>query len=1033
MPLQRQLIDVPIVGGIDQKTDPQLSTRPTTLLNCCYRKSGAIEKRYGCELALSRSTADAPAAQLLTPISPSIPPSPLLLTSYGDSVVRVGARLLHSWSTGSSAWTYKDHVPSVNVTRSPVSMVGTQAWFGDVSTDGTYNCYVWCDATSRFGTGSIWAQISNATTGEVVRAPYYLGEGRQVKTCFITGNFIVTWVDSVSFDIKAIAAPVATLTFGTASTIITNGIKSGGSSATAYALEAVGASYAIGYETSAPAMSIKVFSAAHANTSTTATGFTLTVTTAIALKWDPGVRLWWAAIGPGGAGKRIQYGALNTSFALSVANTTVDDCQSATPNGLNQTYQNLGIEVASSTSCFILYDTCVSNVVGGVGMVVCTTTPTVGTIRYFNGALSLVSKPWIMDGRLFFAATLTPIYGNSHTSASAPTENFVIFETPLANTGANARPVGRYGPGIGHYATGYSHLSSAALSTSTSAWLALPFASDVGGTTQTRTTLWGCNAKFQSDPKRDAVELGGALYLTGGTLSVYDGATVAEVGFFSPPSIEFATNVAASGSLAAATYTYVCIWEGIDAAGRVHRSSPCTPFSVTAALNDSITIKVRQLAATTKQDTRQSGAISSKWPFAVNLAVYRLQSGTYYRITNLSSSTAERNNYGVYMQTFTDTGTYTASTILAQPTLYTSGGVLPHVSPPGCTVITAHQSRIFTDSDDGTIWYSNPVAPGEVAAFTLDFRILPFEGGAVTGLVSLDDKLIIFKETGIYAIAGQGPNATGQGGDYSAPQAISMDLGCINPRSIVTCPLGIFFQSRDGITLLTRGLQVTADIGARVEDALVTLNTIGAATHVPEQSQVRFEAYLSGSPYGQRLVYDYHNDAWSTDQFISADSATQYYPPSYGALVHGGRYTWISYDGSLYRETTDSWLDEGAFVPMSVYLGNVRIGNVDGMMRLWRTALNAYRYTSVGVTFAGKSWTSIETDTIATAAGSFRTQLQVHQANQLCEYVQLTFADSAPTGGSSLGTGRGFSLTGLTLEVGVRGSTSRRLASGARK
>jgi len=1029
MALQRQLIDVPIVGGMDQKADPQLSVRPISLSNCCYRKTGAIEKRYGSELAISWTTDDFPAAQLLTPITPTLPPKPLLLSRFGDRLVRVGARLLHTCSSTSSAWTYCDHVPSVNVRREPVSMVGTQAWSGDVSTNGTLNCYVWCDATSRFGTGSLWAQVSNASSGEVVRAPYYIGEGRQVKTCYIDGNFIVTYVDASTFDIKGVAAPTSTLSFGTASTIISNGIKSGASSATAYALESVGDKYAIGYETNAPAMSIKVFTAAHANTSTTATGFALTVMTAIALKWDSSAsRLWWAAVGPNGAARRIQYGALNSSFAVSVSNTTVDDCQSATPVGINQTYQNLGIEVASASECFIIYDTCVSATVGGIGMVVCSTTPSVGTKRYYNGALSLVSKPWIMDGRLFFAASLTPIYGNAHTTSSTPTENFIVFETPLNNVGSTTRPVGRYGPGIGHYATGYSHLSSAALSSSTSAWLALPFASDAGGTTQTRTTLWGCNVAFQTLPRRDAVELGGALYLTGGVLSVFDGATVAEVGFFSPPSIEVATNVAASGTLAAGTYTYVCVWEGIDSAGRVHKSAPSTPVSVTAALNDSITIKVRQLAATTKQDSRQSGAISSKWPFAVNLAVYRLQSGTYYRITGLPSSSAERNDYGVYMQTFTDTGTYTASTILAQPTLYTSGGTLPHVAPPGCTVIAAHQSRLFADSDDGTLWYSNPVAPGEIAAFTLDFRIPPFEGGPITALASLDSTLVIFKESSIYLLAGQGPNATGGGEQYGIPQLLSSDLGCINPRSIVTCPLGIFFQSFDGITLLSRSLQVSSDLGNRMELTLSGLPSIGSAVHMPDQNQVRFELYSSSD--SARIVYDYHNDAWSLDSVYTADSIDGVSSPAFGAVMLDDIYTWVTEDGSLYRETLGAWLDSGNWIYMTCAFGNVRVGAVDGLMRLWRTALNVYRYSAAGAVFGSKYWNDVEVTNIWTAASSDRVQLQEHIASQLREYYTAGFVDTPP---AVLGTGRGFSLTGITLEVGVRGSTSRRLAAGARK
>ena len=114
---------------------------------------------------------------------------------------------------------------------------------------------------------------------------------------------------------------------------------------------------------------------------------------------------------------------------------------------------------------------------------------------------------------------------------------------------------------------------------------------------------------------------------------------------------------------------------------------------------------------------------------------------------------------------------------------------------------------------------------------------------------------------------------------------------------------------------------------------------------------------------------------------------------------------------------------------MNAAFGNIRAGVIDGMNRLWRIALNAYRYSSAGVVVGSKSWTAAEVDTIF-AATSARIQLQEHVASQLREFTQVSFVDTPP---SVLGTGRGFSLTGLTLEVGVRGSTSRRLASGARK
>lgn len=1018
MPLQRQLIDVPIVGGVDEKTDPQLSTRPLQLSNCCYRKSGALEKRYGSELVIGRTGADRIVSQIPTPYPTATPPTPYLLTKYGDSLVRVGARYLHTTSSGGSTWSRVDHVPSVTVTRTPVSMSSSQAWSPDVAGSDTHLCHVWCEATSRFGTGAVWAQISNKTTGEVVSSPYYLGLGRQSKVCAQSnGEFIATWVDSVTGDIKAATSSASTFLWGTITTIITDGVKATGSLITAYALETLANAYAIAYETSTNVLKIKVFTNGHTLTTTTNTGFTFTPVTAVAMDWQNGERLWWAAIGVTGGTKRMQFGSLTPAFALETSNTTVEDTEIvATQVVTNQTYQNLGIRRVTDSSAVIVYDTCRSSTVAGISLVVVDTGPTAGTPVRMNGALSVTSKPWIVGDRLLFAACQSPRWGQGYSDA-----DHLIFEASTEPPSEIVRVVGRYGPGIGAYPLPYSHVSGVSVS-GNDAYVALSFASDTSTETAVNTSLWSCKASVIHAPTRGAVELGGALYLTGGVTSVFDGATVAEVGFISPPMIEATSSPGAATGMPAGTYTYVACWEGIDAAGRLHRSAPSTPVAVVAALNDRVDIAVVQTSATTKQDDAQAGAASGKWPFAVNLAVFRLQNGEYYRITSAIGGSA--NYYPAYYQTYSDSYTYTTTTILAQPKLYTSGNVSPHVAPPGCSVIAAHQSRIFTDSDDGTIWYSNPVAPGEIAAFTLDFRIPPFEGGAITGLVSLDSSLVIFKRDSIWILGGQGPNPTGGGEQYGLPQVLTADIGCTNARSIVVCPVGIFFQSADGITLLSRSLQLNTDVGNRIETTLGTLPTIGSATHVPDQNQVRFELYSSSDNI--RAVYDYHNDAWSTDSVYTPDSVDEVSSPSFGAELLGGVYYWVTEDGSLYRETTSSWLDSGYWVYMIATFSNLRAGAIDSMVRLWRVAMNVYRYSSAGALFNVRSWTAAEID----ALGSGRIQLQEHVASQLKEYIQLSFVDTPP---DTYGTGRGFSLTGLTLEVGVRGTTSRRLPAGARK
>lgn len=1021
MPLARQLVDVPLMGGMDQKTDARLTAKPTQLFNAVMRKTGAIEKRYGSELLISRYVFDAPLQQPATPLDINTPLSPLSLAPYGNTLTLLSAQFLHQCGPGATHWTYVDNLPSVDVTRSSVAQLGSQAWSCSVATDGASQCFVWTDATSRTTTGPVYLCIQDAVTGEAIRAPYFLGNGRQSKVCALSdGTYVVTWIDAATANIRAVS--VSGYSVGTPATIVTSGVKAGGSQMTAYELEACDSDYAIGFEESIGFLTLKRFTAAHAEINSQSVAGDVGYV-AVALKWAPDNRLWWAALGTLGGDRLAEYGAVDaSSFAVSVANTPIEKATLSTGPSFHSSAPNIGIEYLESGVCLVAYDTARTSTNTGISLVRCTTAGASGAIRRLNGGQSLVSKPWLDGGRVLFVAALTTQNIGAHTGADVPTDNFVVFESPALNTLYPTRPVGHYATGIGHYAPGYSCLSSAAASV-----VALPFASDAS-TGSTRTGLWACHV---SPPSRNAVELGGALYLSGGVASVFDGTTVSEVGFLTPPTVDAVAAVSGvGGALAAGTYTYVLIWEGIDAAGRVHRSKPSAPVSVVASSGDAIDITVRQLAATTKQDELQSGAASSHWGFELHAVLYCLGTDlAYHRVGSL------RNFPTAYSDTIQDAGNLSASALLSEPVLYTTGNVFEQVAPPGLRHIVAHQGRIVGVGDDGTVWFSNPVAAGEVASFCLEFRIPPFEGGDVTGLCSLDDKLVLFKRSSIWVVAGMGPTSTGAGEGFSVPQVISGDIGCAAARSLVAAPPGILFQSRSGIQLLTRGMAVQP-VGKRVEDLTEAFPLCSAATHVPSQDQVRFE--LSDANNGTaRLVYDYFHDAWSYDQVAQLESPVPEIVT--GACLFDEEYAWATSGGTLYGETRDSWLDQGSFVNRIVTLGNIRVGAVDGFARFWRATATLYRYSSSGTLLTVDPartgfalWSAADVDALAASQGS-RVRVHVHADQQLQEYVTVSIADVVPADPTDYGTGRGLSITGITLEVGVRGTTTRRLAAGARK
>ena len=164
---------------------------------------------------------------------------------------------------------------------------------------------------------------------------------------------------------------------------------------------------------------------------------------------------------------------------------------------------------------------------------------------------------------------------------------------------------------------------------------------------------------------------------------------------------------------------------------------------------------------------------------------------------------------------------------------------------------------LFRSDAPNDLMYSKMVYPGQPVEFNDALR-MPIDpvGGKITALASMDEKLIVFEEDATFFIAGTGPNNLGQQNDFTTPERISTDVGCVDPKSVVLTPDGLMFKSRKGIYLLSRQLSVSY-IGAAVE-AYNGLNFTSAKV-VGELNQVRFT-----TSDGDCLVYNYVYKFWAT-------------------------------------------------------------------------------------------------------------------------------------------------------------------------
>lgn len=351
--------------------------------------------------------------------------------------------------------------------------------------------------------------------------------------------------------------------------------------------------------------------------------------------------------------------------------------------------------------------------------------------------------------------------------------------------------------------------------------------------------------------------LGQYLNIAGGYLKQYDGSpTVFEQGFNLYPE-QPTLSPSAGGGILNGSYSYLVVWEWYDNQGQIHRSQPSVPQTITTTGSDqTVTITARSLTITNKE-TRFG---NTRTP--VIMAVYRTLSlgTTYYRVNQLPS-TYIYNDATVQTLSFVDT---VPDTVLnANSQLYTTGGVFENISLPSANLMTVGKNRVFvagTDTQPNQVYFSKEKQNGIGVEFSNELSfIVDSLGGNITALAAMDDKLLIFKKSLVYYIAGTLPDQLGNG-SFPAPLLVAADCGCNSPQSIVLTGLGVMFESQKGIYLVDRQLNVTY-IGQAL-DEITTKNPsfkASSAVNLPDQNQV----YMTDIS-GQILVYDTYFEQWYT-------------------------------------------------------------------------------------------------------------------------------------------------------------------------
>lgn len=507
-------------------------------------------------------------------------------------------------------------------------------------------------------------------------------------------------------------------------------------------------------------------------------------------------------------------------------------------------------------------------------------------------------------------------------------------------------------------------------------------------------------------------ELSNNLFIVGGVLQCYDGASITEAGFHIYPENLSAEVFSTGGSLSLGQYQYTAVYAYTDNFGQINYSATAVPITIeTTTSTSAANILIPTLKLTAKT--------------GVTIILYRtlVNSPNFYRV---NSFLGNPNNPNADFIIISDTSS--DEVIQSNDLVYITGGVLDNIAPPACSIICTYNNRIFLAGleDPNTIWYSQNKSdnsnantiPTEFSNYlTVSVNSL---GGPITALLAMDANLIIFKETNIYSMSGLGPDATGNNSDYGDPAIITTDTGCNNVSSVVLTPNGIMFQSPKGIYLLDRSL-TPSYIGKPVE--AYNGYVITSATLDTTSNQVIFTT--DGGP---TLVYNYFYGKWGTWTNILTSSQ--------GCIIWNNGLSFIKPNGLVYVQNKTSFTDAGNAISLSWTTANINLADIQGYQMIYNIYIlgqfKSPHTLSVSIAYNDNpGYTEFfslipQNNPVGYGAGNFGDgyyggglyypyQFRILPSQKRCRSIRIQVSDQQV----SPNFGEGYSISNILIEVGV--------------
>jgi hypothetical protein len=502
------------------------------------------------------------------------------------------------------------------------------------------------------------------------------------------------------------------------------------------------------------------------------------------------------------------------------------------------------------------------------------------------------------------------------------------------------------------------------------------------------------------------------LHVGGALPALFDVGTWAEDGFRVQPE-DVSGTMGGGGALSAGTYSWVVCYEWMDGRGRIHRSAPSVPVTLTATAGQRVTLVVPYLHHTRKSNVR--------------LALYRtLADGiVFYRATSSRDAFVQPPTIIADSASLFDgvaDSTIEDNEILPYGGAQggSVGGELWHRPPPAYRFAHKHQAHLFVIpmDDPFSVRYTLPLTEGEGPAWADELEIqVPSAHGKAVALATVDDKLLILCERGAYAVYGNGPLRNGLDNSYTDPMYVTGSVGCSAPGSVVETPDGIMYAAASGIHLLTRGLE-TVKLGAPVDLYASGFSPpdFTRAIQLPHTKELRW--YTAG---GRTLVYSSEWAQWGTWTLQPTLDAV-----IFEDVVHYADGTGVRKD-NLFLDT-----EVGTPIPIVAETAWLKWAGMQGLQRVWKAYLLGTTEVSARVrsdvyydyddTAPGQTLEEVFPGSTEGGPPTFR--IRQTMAKQLCTALRFKWTITRESAVAQPGGLVG--LSSLTLEFGAQRGPSKR-------